>query len=102
MLSGMEEEREKKIHFMRVIYGQELQTIQGAKINSLPCQLANEERVSIEADCNKNVMCTAHIYSFLENLQCCYPPFPIKSDHPTQLLFLSLAHLRNFNTAEYS
>lgn len=57
----------------------------------------------MEADCNKNVMCTAHIYSFLENLQSCHPPpAPIKSDHPTQLLFLSLAHLRNFNAAEYS
>lgn len=43
----------------------------------------------------------AHVYSLLESLRR-PPPSPMKSDHPTQLLFLSLAHLRNFNTAEYS
>lgn len=39
MLSGKKEEREKKkLSLMRFIYGQELQTIQGTKINALPGQ----------------------------------------------------------------
>lgn len=68
--------------------------------------LADEERVSIEADCNRNVLTVYSTYLFLfrkfGKAATSPPPAPIKSDHPTRLLFLSPAHLRNFNTAEYS
>lgn len=60
----------------------------------------------MEADCNKNVLYVYSTYLFLFRKFAKLPPppqpAPIKSDHPTQLLFLALAHLRNFNTAEYS
>lgn len=61
------------------------------------CQ-AGAAELSSKADCRRHVHCTPkHAFRMPA-----VPPPPMKSDHPTQLLFLSLAHLRNFNTAEYS
>lgn len=47
MLSGKKEERRKKnLSLMQFIYGQELQTIQSAKINALPGQWEEGEHHS--------------------------------------------------------
>lgn len=91
--------RKKKTSIPQFIYGHELHTSQALRFI---CSLAREEWLSSKADCTEGVPTVyTSTYLFIFRKSAALPP-PRKSDHPTRLLFSSLAHLRNFNTAEYS
>ena len=72
MLSGMKEERKKKSPSGELYTGRSYKQFRALKLIR---SLANEERVSIEADCNKNVLNVYSTYLFIFRNFSMLPPF---------------------------